>query len=161
MIIAADGKVQEENALDPVENVLDAARGVAGELREWGVNPPKVIAFGPSGPITIIDDRDRAARRPRTCRFDSRDLTRALGAAASVSIIPYEKRGGRRVGRRSADWHALTLGTRLREGGAVVILTTSDRVRHWLEEARHRCNSEATLELYDRNGVAAMVEGGA
>lgn len=153
-------EVQEENQSDPVESILAAARGIAGELGESGLKFPEVITFGPHGPVTIVDDRDRVVGRPRTRRFGIHDLSRALGAAASVSIVPYEKRSGRRIGKREANWQALTLGTRIAEGGAVVVLTTSDRVRHWLDEIRCRGGSDVVVELFDRSGVAKIVEGG-
>lgn len=117
-------EVQEENQSDPVEIVLAAARGVAGELGESGLKLPEVITFGPHGPVTIVDDRDRVVGRPRTRRFDIHDLSRALGAAASVSIVPYEKRSGRRIGKRC------------------------------------RGGSDVVAELFDRSGVAKIVEGG-
>lgn len=155
-------RLSVENISDPVQSHLDELKAYTSWVDETGFLIPDHFVLGHHGPVTIIEDRNAVVKRARTGRFAPEGLDDAFGHARSVSILPYAPRSSRgRLGvRTQANWHGLVLCDRLMSGAAVVVLTTSDRLRFWLEETWKYCPREAIVEYYDATGVRQVSEGG-
>lgn len=154
-------KIYQRITEDPVNELMKAAAVGAGKLESDGLRIPELFTLGENGPIIILEDRDKHAKVCRGRRFDTADMALVFQHARSVTIIPYgPRKNAPRVGLVAADWQELTLHSRLLDGAAVIVLTTSDRVRHWSTEARTYCRPGAVVEFFDAKGVARVVEGG-
>lgn len=157
----AQQKTYKIIAKDPVDDLIKATADFAGKLEFDGLHIPEAFTVGENGPIFILEDRDRNTNVGRGRRFDKADMVLAFSHARSVLIVPYcPRKNAPRVGLVGADGQALTLHSRLIEGGVVLVLTTSDRLRHWCTEARTCCPAGTVIEFFDAKGVAKVVEGG-
>ena len=146
---------------DDVTRIVSALDEFSAKIYSDGLHLPPTFAFGERGPVLMIEDRDALAKTLRSRRFDADAVAEVFGHAVSVTLVPYAARSkGQRVGLSKGDVHDLTLIDRLQTGGAVIIRTTSDRLRHWLELARRHCRRGATIEYFDASGVSRVVEGG-
>lgn len=146
---------------DGVNHILDAVETVTSKINGNGLSIPPVFAMGEAGPVIVLEDRNARNKTPRSRRFDKAAVVEALTHSTSVTIIPYAPRArGARLGAARSGEHTLTLLTRLQAGGAIIVQTTSDRLRHWLEIARRNCRRGATIEYFDAVGVTRISEGG-
>lgn len=151
---------KEQPSEDLVTEILGELHQYAGEVRRDGLHIPSVFLMGECGPLTFFEDRNLQARGPRDKRFGSRDMFQALSHARSVTIVLFYPNCRTRIGQAHVERKMRTLQARLSEGAAIVVTTTSDRLRHWLDLSRGACAKDAKIEVFERTGIVRFVEGG-
>ena len=158
----AQAKLRNNTADDPVEDLVSIVSTGAAKLLPDGLHLPEIVFMGDHGPVMLLEDRDKHTKQPRSRRFDKSDFEVALGEARSISILLYgpRKRSVRLGVAKQAIWHAFTLQSRLMDGGALLVLTTSDRLRFWATAAVAKSRRGTSIEFYDANGVMRIAEGG-
>lgn len=121
---------------------------LGAKLDESGL--PFPVDQMPSPVVIVLDDRDWMTEFSREDRFDRAAVAASLLAARSITISVYATNRVRLGAGRSDESHRHALSRSLAKGSpAVFVMTTSDRVRFWLGEARRHATFGIHLKLLD------------